>query len=395
MNLFTSTKSYCASRFTVLISILTLIVLIEFGCVKNDGQQIPFEMDGYIFVKCIINDSVQGNFIFDTGCPHLVIDSTFNAKSHLISDFKTNTFIQNKDLKRQINVRLKTLEQVPDFVTVTDLKRLLGCKVDGILDWRMFKDLAVQINYEDSSLTFCNPDKIVTNAFEKIPLTLTGHHLFLPIQAKVGESIVIDELFMLDTGCPIGVVISNSTSKKYNVDDSIKKKSWVKMQVSSVEEISSLYFFKAHSLAIGSFNIKEPITERVFGSDSINISQVTGLIGNLILKKFHVLIDFKNNNLYLKQNKSFKEEMHVTYLGIGIIFNDIEGVVNSVLIGSKADSLGINRGDKIVKVDGKNYSKYSQAQLRSLSKIPDKKVELVFKRNDSVFKCVLQVKKYL
>ena len=51
-------------------------------------KSIPITYDGHIYVKTTINDSISGNFIYDTGALDFYLDTTFVRKNKFQFDKK-------------------------------------------------------------------------------------------------------------------------------------------------------------------------------------------------------------------------------------------------------------------------------------------------------------------
>lgn len=53
-----------------------LVLLTLFSCLSQENE-VRFEKDGSFYIYAIINDSIEGRFILDTGASGLYLDSTF------------------------------------------------------------------------------------------------------------------------------------------------------------------------------------------------------------------------------------------------------------------------------------------------------------------------------
>lgn len=80
----------------------------------------------------------------------------------------------------------------------------------------------------------------------------------------------------------------------------------------------------------------------------------SGLLGNDILDRFHMYIDFINNHLYLKPNGHYNDSFDISSLGFS--FTDRSETLNAWIVtgffsGSDAEKTGLQIDDRIVTVD--------------------------------------------
>ena len=83
------------------------------------------------------------------------------------------------------------------------------------------------------------------------------------------------------------------------------------------------------------------------------------IIGNTLLERFHIVIDYINQVLYLKPNKNFKKAFKYDRSGLSIIAsgkNLNTYIVSSVIKGSPADNAGILPGDEIRIYEGSFFT---------------------------------------
>ena len=67
------------NSFIILSSLLSCSIFLV-SCAK---KSINIEYNGHIYINTILNDSVFGNFIYDTGCKEIILDTTFCNENNL------------------------------------------------------------------------------------------------------------------------------------------------------------------------------------------------------------------------------------------------------------------------------------------------------------------------
>ena len=109
-----------------------------------------------------------------------------------------------------------------------------------------------------------------------------------------------------------------------------------------------------------------------------------GIIGNEILRRFQVIIDYPQEKLYLKPNRRYKKKFEFDRSGLILIAGGErlnEYYVSKVVPFSPASEVGIIRGDRIIGINGTSAS-FSTLEgiLQKLKRKPGKKIRLVLSR---------------
>lgn len=110
-----------------------------------------------------------------------------------------------------------------------------------------------------------------------------------------------------------------------------------------------------------------------------------GSIGGEILRRFHIIFDYQNHQLYLKPNLNFKEEFHYNMSGlklekpfIGLPFLEVVSVRSE----SPAYHSGVEVGDLITSVNGKDIREGDLGYINKLfSSKPGKKITVSLLRD--------------
>lgn len=101
--------------------ILFFALIILFGCnntntvetvqekkdpvIQLPKNAIPFIFDSYIFVKIRVNDSINGNFMFDSGSDQLYLDSSFVARNNIPVNSKRKKLFQQDSIEVELIIK--------------------------------------------------------------------------------------------------------------------------------------------------------------------------------------------------------------------------------------------------------------------------------------------------
>ena len=97
-----------------------------------------------------------------------------------------------------------------------------------------------------------------------------------------------------------------------------------------------------------------------------------GLIGNDILRRFNVILNYPEQSIYLKPNSHYLEAFDYSYTGLGIYLIDGEIRVIDIMPDSPGDKAGFLPGDIIFSVESnasKNIQAYKNMFQNSIGKM--------------------------
>lgn len=105
-----------------------------------------------------------------------------------------------------------------------------------------------------------------------------------------------------------------------------------------------------------------------------------GVVGNLFLENYLIIIDFKNQKIYYKKNKSKKKKQNLNFT---IIKKDNKTYVKGIYFESIYYQRGLRINDEIIEVNNNEIGKLSTNRLY---KLLQKKCKLKIERNGSQIK---------
>jgi C-terminal processing protease CtpA/Prc len=134
--------------------------------------------------------------------------------------------------------------------------------------------------------------------------------------------------------------------------------------------------------------------------DSTSLNEIrNGIIGNSILNRFLVIIDFPGEKLYLRPNKKFNKKFEFDKSGISVLTSGLNFqnlTVHSVLKDSPAGEAGVEVGDKILKINGlPSWLLTLDSVSKMLKKKEGKKTVLKVKRGNQKITFTFRLRKLI
>lgn len=345
---------------------------------------IPFRMvRNMIIIKLKINDQGPFNFILDTGVglmiitePNLIDSINLTSKRSI----KIPGLGEGEDAEAYISSILKIdipgLESYDVSAAILkkdhfNLSNYAGMPIDGLLGYEFFANMAVKINFADSTLNVCRPHDL--RPFRKsnsIPISVEQRKPYIQTKVTFPNGNKVDEKMVIDIGAghPISIenmIKNNGLPAKYiPANLGVGLNGPIDGFISRVKEVD-----------VGKFKIKDVLASFPDDSKSQIVTSVPrdGNLGLGILKRFDVIFDYPDNVLYLKKGPLFDEPFEHDMSGLEYYAtgNFLHIIIGRVEPGSAGDLIGLEKGDEIMSINFKPVAKMTLEEIDSIFKSRD------------------------
>ncbi|HET7898828.1 MAG TPA: aspartyl protease family protein, partial [Flavisolibacter sp.] len=269
------------------------------------------------------------------------------------------------------------------------LTTVYGERIDGIIGYSVLSRYILKINYDNSEIEFWTKGSI------KYP---RGGHLLrpsitsLPVQvAKVKDNVAIESRFLIDMGAGLNVLFNRDFVK-----DSSLLRNNRKMYIKEAEGLGGkvdMHVTVLKEVKIGPYKFKN-VPVNVF-DDNYNVTSyphLGGLIGNDLLRRFNIVVNYDQREFYLTPNSHFWDPFDYSYSGIELYLVDGHIIVGDVARDSPACLAGLQEGDIVVAIN-KNFTQ-SISLFKTTLQNADK-VNMVVLRNDELLEFKFRMKNIL
>ena len=248
---------------------------------------VPFEYDNFkkgIILDAIMNGTIHLKAFFDTGANGLALSPNFSKHK---TDKKTVT-----PFKLQVGNWFYEQPSI-GYLNNQFLFDFHGCNL--LLGYVFFKGKIIEISFEHHYIRELENTEDL-GCYDKIPFKLLNERLLL-VKGKASiKGKTVEGEFIIDTGYNGTMEISSSLIKKYNIstkDDFEFKSVRITKKVKNVRS-------NADTIQIGCNYITNTIAFLETEDTTQYGKVIDGLIGNKFFDNFSVVLDLKNNYLYLK-----------------------------------------------------------------------------------------------
>ncbi len=329
------------------------------------------------------------NFILDTGSGGISLDSA-TCDYYNISSRASDTLITGIGGVRKVSFVFDRSLLLPGLKVdhlnfhINDyevLSSVYGEKVDGIIGYSFFSRYVVKINFDSSQIEVYTPGKV------KYPREGTLLHpafTNLPIQwLNVKDKRNMGFNFYFDTGAGLCLLLSEDFAKDSGI--LLSKRKPVITQAEGLGGKLQMRLTVIRELKIGPYRFRHVPT--YLYKDNYNVTSYPftgGLLGNDLLRRFNITLNYPNREIHLSPNSHFDESFDYAYTGLGIYYVGGKIVVEDVIKGSPADKAHFMVNDEVIAVD-RNFSQNMQVYKAILQR-PNESIRVLIKREGTGLK---------
>ena len=328
--------------------------------------EIPFE---YRFRHLFVPARIAGYdrevlFLLDSGAGMTVIDSSIAAAMNLPHGGTMPGAgaggMANFSMTRIPALTIGGIEfseqTVVSFPVSDLLKKLEETEIGGMLGYDFLSRFVTRIDFERKVLSFFEPDSFSPPGGETVLEAPLIHNIFsLPASLDGAKG-----AFYLDTGANSSLLHGSFADRAALAEG--RRTLPTAIRGAGGEETAALCRFD--SLNIGGITLARPVLAITRGEKGISaLENVDGIIGNDILERFTVTLDYRKQRVLLRKNARFGESFYRDRSGLELARKeDNRIVVVKVLAGSPAGKADLRPGDILAKVAGTKTQRFKSIQ---------------------------------
>jgi hypothetical protein len=398
---------------------------------KKDAKRIkiPFKLiSNLIFIPLKVNGT-QLTFMLDSGVEETILFSLeekdsisllntemielkgLGSKESVAGLKSTGNQLEVKGMISQNHMLYVILDE--DF----NLSSYIGIPVNGIIGYPFFKNNLLEINYSNKTIVFHQDDAKIRRKLNKkyavSPITIEGSKPYIKGDVTVNKNKVPVKL-LVDTGHSDALWLFDNKSDAIkvpakNFDDYLGR--GFSGDIFGKRAIISEFRFN-------NFVFENPIAAFPDSTSLKHVNMVSdrmGSVGSEIFKRFTMVFDYKNSQLFLKKNSDFKAYFNYNKSGLEIRNTGMQWVqetislkmetrksgygatiqdnlvnnlsnnfrynfklkpiyeIDNVRKGSESANAGLLAGDVLIIIDGKEVQRYSLNEVNSFLKAEEEK----------------------
>ncbi|PCH78388.1 MAG: hypothetical protein COB98_00355 [Flavobacteriaceae bacterium] len=363
-------------------------------------QQLSFIHKNNLIIIPVKVNGKELNFILDTGVSRTILFSLNEIDSLGLKRVK-KVKIRGLGSKDPVNALLSqnnkiqlqnivSLHQNLLFILDSDfdLSAKLGLTIHGIIGYELLKDFVVSIDYSNKKITFYRHAEFRTRKiknYEKLPLTFYNNKPYVHVNIKLKEQ--DDPLLvklLIDSGGSEGLWLFKD-SNPFIIAPEHYFHDYLGEGLSGVIMGKRA---KIYSVFMGDYELKQP-TVAYPDSSAIVIARKqldrNGSVGGMILSRFKLVLDYKNETLYLKKARKFNAPFNYNMSGIELMYSGqvlVKETETSMLPEEGVSTSGV---ENIVVTINYNYKFVFKPSYRIFSVRENSPAYLAGLREDDIF----------
>jgi hypothetical protein len=361
-----------------------------------DRVQSPFELlANAIYFPVLVNDKGPYLFALDTGSFNSVVAAEVSHELGIKtgtayrgvgagSDSSPAATIESLEFTLAKGVTRSTRQA--GVVAMAGLWPLIGKRFYGDVGHDILRSFVVKIDYQKQLLTLHDPASYqYTGSGTTLPT-----HLFADYDPQIDGELVengersIPVRFTVDTGAG-GTIVSSQLVAKHDLVHAVARTFQTQdVGIGGAKPVELAARLSA--LRIGPYRIDYPLVALSRdASGSLSSEAISVNLGGNILRRFTIIIDYSHKSLTLEPNDRFADPYDYDASGLllsatGPRFRTF--FVDSVLAGTPAHEAGLQKGDRIVAIDGTNVDAFALWQLEDELKKAGTSVSLTIMRDN-------------
>lgn len=364
------------------IIILVLVFVYSLACFAQesfvfdkgvDKVNISFKfINNLIFIPIKVN-GIELNFLLDSGVEETILFSMedkkevsfFNVEKITLRGLgsessieglkSTNNTLECNGLKSENHLLYIVLDQ--SF----NLSSHIGIPVNGIIGYNFLKNNLVEINYGSKKISVYKDSdknrKRINKKFQLVPITIERSKPYI-VSSVVLNSNEIPVKLLIDIGNSDAIWLFEKESKGIKIPAKNFEDYLGKGFSGDVEGKRA----QVSKFKIGNFEFNNPLVAFPDATSIKNVRMVqerAGSVGSEILKRFSVIFDYPNQEMFLRKNNNFSAPFSYNKTGVELQHFGLQWVQETVRLETvplvKSDNLAYNNNNP------KNNFKYKFA----------------------------------
>jgi hypothetical protein len=363
---------------------------------------IPFQYENnFIIVDVIFNGVLPLKFIFDTGSEHTILTRR-EITDMLHVNYARKFPIRGADLKTELFAYLATGVQLQinnlfatnrTILVLEDdyfrFEEFAGVDIHGIIGADFFRRFIVKINYRRKMITLYDPSHFNPphgrEGYVEVPLELSRHKPYIrAVTHSQGDTAATVKL-LVDSGAGLPLLLHTNTDSNLQLPPRVIRSNIGTGLGGGLEG----FVGRVENLDFAGFHLENVTTHfhdiNFEDVDTAFLNKRNGILGNQILNRFTVIIDYVQEKMYIAPNQQIKRRFQYDKSGISMVASGINLTTYNVFFvvpGSPAAEAGVKVGDVIKRVNGLPAGFMTLSDVaRKFQGRTGKRIRLVIDRN--------------
>jgi hypothetical protein len=357
--------------------------------IENDFMVISILLDNVLPLRFIIDTGAENTILLEkeiTDMLNITYRRTFQVRGADVENSLTAYLATGIDLRIADRLLARNRSMLVLEENYFDFERITGTSIQGILGADFLMRFTVEFDFRRNLMILHEPVKYKpSNKHELVPSIFIRNRAYLQVPIGVSNVEPTVRRLLLDSGAGLTLLMHTFGDSSQTDLPLQKVPAYIASGLGGSLEGSvgrSRKIELAGKELNGVVTYFQPLDTT--GLEFLNDRE--GIIGNRILKRFNVAIDYTGQQVYFRpEGRKWKEKFQFDRSGLSLIAggpNLRTYTVASLVPNSPADRAGIKLGDRIVAVNNTSVGFLTLSGIiRRLEGKPGKKVKIRYERD--------------
>jgi Aspartyl protease len=353
-------------------------------------EKIPIKIytGGVIVIEAKLNNIAEPlNFILDTGSGGISLDSATCTEFNIISR-KTDTLVSGIGGTRNVayafsqTLTTGTLKTDNLNFYVNDyslLSSVYGEKIDGIIGFGLLSRYIFEINFDSSFIKIYSPGKYKYE--DGGTMMYPTFSRLMAHSVNIKDKIKLSSNLYFDTGAGLCLLLTENFLKDNNI--LLPRRKPLVTEVQGLNGKKKMRLTVVKRIQFGPYVFRNVPTNLYDDEENVTSYPYTaGLLGNDILRRFNLVLNYPSKEIYLKPNDSFNDPFDYAYTGMTLYNFENKIIIDDIVTKSPAEKAGLKNGDEVICISN-NCNGKIQAYENLLQKARES-IKMIISRNGKI-----------
>ena len=332
--------------------------------------EIPFDLENdFIVISVLLNGKMPLRFIVDTGAENTVLLDRTMTDALQVS-YRRSFQVRGADVDTELTAHLATgvslrladrlLARNRTVLVLEEnyfnFERITGTNIHGILGGDFLMRFVVEFNFRRQIMVLHDPSKFrVRKKFVEVSTTFIRNRPYLHIDVGILRDSTTVRRLLMDTGAGLSLLM-HTYPQALGAD--LPEQTIPAHIASGLGGTMLGSVGRSRVVNLANRRLDDVITyfQEVDTVKMKFLNQREGILGNRILKRFTVVVDYVKQRVYLRaEGRAYKRKFTYDRSGISLLAggdNLNKYSVSNVVPGSPADRAGIQVRDRLRAING-------------------------------------------
>ncbi|RPJ53958.1 MAG: PDZ domain-containing protein [Acidobacteria bacterium] len=354
-------------------------------------EVLPFELyDKRVWISAKVNNKGPFDFQFDSAAG----SSLLTPKAAVQAGIEANAFASASgagDATIQVQVasdvsfrfgRISWAAQRIPLIPLDTIDEGTGRRADGLIGKDFLDRFVFEIDYANRTMSVYDPSfKYTGGAGVSLPITLAEGPIIEALISVPGRDPIRCRL-LVDAPFTGSLTFARPFIEKNRLLDAAKELTpkLLKTALRGVGGESVMYMGRVQSLKVGPYSFEKPVAGFCLAEGgTLARSDIDGLLGAEILRRFRVIFDFPHLRMILEPAEGLTDafESDMSGLEIRSVAPELKTfTVRRVYEGTPAAEAGVRVGDSITVINGWPVQDFTLPEIRQILRVPGREIRM-------------------